>query len=48
MPEMKKTPLYDQHLALKGKLIDFGGWFLPVSYRGIIEEILQTVIKLLF
>lgn len=42
MPEMKKTPLYDQHLALKGKLIDFGGWFLPVSYRGIIEEVLQT------
>lgn len=35
---MKKTPLYEAHLALGGKIIDFGGWALPVQYIGIIEE----------
>lgn len=35
---MKKTPLYEQHLALGGQVIDFGGWALPVQYRGILEE----------
>lgn len=35
---MKKTPIYDLHLALGGKIIDFGGWALPVEYSGIIEE----------
>ena len=35
---MKKTPVYDLHLALGGKIIDFGGWALPVEYEGIITE----------
>lgn len=35
---MKKTPLYEKHLEWKGKLIDFGGWELPVEYSGIIPE----------
>jgi aminomethyltransferase len=35
---MEKTPLYERHLALGAKMIDFGGWALPVQYRGIIEE----------
>jgi len=35
---MKKTPLYDNHLALNGKMIEFGGWLLPVEYTGILEE----------
>jgi aminomethyltransferase len=35
---MKKTPLYEKHLELKGKVIDFGGWALPVEYQGIISE----------
>lgn len=35
---MKKTPLYDKHVEAHGKLIDFGGWELPVEYVGIIEE----------
>ena len=33
-----KTPLYDRHIALGGKMIDFSGWSLPVQYTGIIEE----------
>lgn len=35
---MKKTPLYEKHLESKGKMIDFGGWLLPVEYAGIIPE----------
>lgn len=35
---MKKTPLYDKHVELKGKVIDFGGWALPVEYQGILSE----------
>ena len=35
---MKKTPLYEKHIQLNGKIIDFGGWALPVEYSGIIPE----------
>jgi len=35
---MKKTPLYEEHVKLGGKVIDFGGWALPVQYTGILEE----------
>jgi len=35
---MKRTPIYNLHKQLKGRLIDFGGWELPVSYTSIIEE----------
>lgn len=34
----KKTPLYDVHVALGAKVIEFGGWMMPVQYTGIIEE----------
>lgn len=35
----KKTPLYDVHVALKGKMIPFAGYWLPVQYEtGIIAE----------
>lgn len=35
---MKKTPLHENHRRLGGKIIDFGGWALPVQYEGIIIE----------
>ncbi|MGD9569746.1 MAG: glycine cleavage system aminomethyltransferase GcvT [Sedimentibacter sp.] len=35
---MKTTPLYEKHVELKGKIIDFGGWALPVEYSGILLE----------
>ena len=35
---MKRTPLYETHAALHGKLIEFGGWEMPVEYTGILEE----------
>jgi aminomethyltransferase len=36
--EDKRTPLYDVHCQLGARMIQFGGWEMPVSYTGIIEE----------
>lgn len=35
---MQKTPLYDRHLKLGAKIIDFGGWAMPVQYTNVISE----------
>ena len=35
---LKRTPLYGLHRELGAKLIDFGGWEMPVQYEGILEE----------
>ncbi len=34
----KRTPLYDLHVELGGRLVDFAGWELPIQYEGIIAE----------
>lgn len=34
----KKTPLYDQHLALNARMVEFGGWDMPLNYGSQIEE----------
>ncbi len=33
-----KTPLYDAHVSLHAKIIDFGGWDMPLNYGSQIEE----------
>ncbi len=35
---MKRTPLFAAHQRLGGKLIEFGGWEMPVQYTGIVDE----------
>ncbi len=35
---LKTTPLYDLHKAAGARMIDFGGWEMPVQYSGIVEE----------
>ncbi len=35
---MKRTPLYAAHLALGARLVEFGGWEMPVQYSGILDE----------
>ena len=43
MTELKRTVLYDRHLSLGAKMVEFGGWEMPVYYpTGIIEEHLAT------
>ena len=36
--DLKRTPLFDAHSSLKAKMVDFGGWNMPVQYSGIVEE----------
>ncbi len=36
--QLARTPLYDEHLALKGRMVPFTGYALPVQYRGIVDE----------
>ena len=38
MTDLKHTPLFQQHQALDAKIVDFGGWALPVNYGSQIEE----------
>ena len=34
----KRTPLYDRHVALGGRIVDFAGYELPVRYSKLTEE----------
>lgn len=35
---LRRTPLYDLHRELGARLVEFGGWEMPVQYSGILEE----------
>ncbi|MBI4893100.1 MAG: glycine cleavage system aminomethyltransferase GcvT [Acidobacteria bacterium] len=35
---LKQTPLNAAHRALNARMVDFGGWDMPVQYSGIIDE----------
>lgn len=35
---LKKTPLYDDHVKLNAKIVEFGGWWMPVQYTAVIDE----------
>ncbi|HSK48188.1 MAG TPA: glycine cleavage system aminomethyltransferase GcvT [Coriobacteriia bacterium] len=35
---LRRTPLYEEHLALGARMVPFAGWEMPVQYAGIIEE----------
>lgn len=38
MDEIRKTCLYDKHVALGAKMEPFAGWLMPIEYSGIIPE----------
>lgn len=35
---LKKTPLNARHRSLGGRMVEFGGWDMPVEYSGIVQE----------
>ncbi|RME93881.1 MAG: glycine cleavage system aminomethyltransferase GcvT [Verrucomicrobia bacterium] len=35
---LKRTPLYEAHCRLGARMVEFGGWEMPLLYRGIVEE----------
>jgi len=42
-PALKKTPLNNMHRQMGGRMVDFGGWDMPVQYpAGTVEEHLRT------
>jgi len=38
LTSLHKTPLYQSHINQKARMVDFGGWQMPVQYDGIIAE----------
>jgi aminomethyltransferase len=36
--ELKKTPLYEAHVAAGGRIVPFAGFLMPVSFEGIVAE----------
>jgi aminomethyltransferase len=37
-PVEKKTPLYQEHVRLKARMVPFSGWLMPVQYTSIVDE----------
>jgi aminomethyltransferase len=35
---MRRTALFEEHLNLGARMVDFAGWEMPVQYAGVIEE----------
>jgi aminomethyltransferase len=35
---LKRTPLFDEHRQLGARLVEFGGWEMPVQYSSILDE----------
>ena len=35
---LQRTTLYDDHIRLNARMVEFGGWEMPVQYTGIIDE----------
>ncbi len=38
----QKTPLYDEHVKLGARIVDFAGWLMPVQYEGLKDEHFHT------
>src|SRR5687768_10359937 len=35
---LKKTPLHARHRSIGARMVEFGGWDMPVEYSGIVDE----------
>lgn len=38
----KRTPLYETHVAMGGKMVEFAGWEMPIQYEGLKAEHFQV------
>ncbi len=38
MEKLKRTPLYDVHVAAGAKMVPFAGWEMPIEYSGLVDE----------
>lgn len=39
---LKRTLLFENHIKIKAKIVPFAGWEMPISYKGILEEVLAV------
>jgi aminomethyltransferase len=37
-----QTALYESHVALKAKIVDFAGWEMPIQYKNLKEEVIAV------
>jgi aminomethyltransferase len=37
-PALRRTPLHAMHRRMGARMVDFGGWDMPVQYSGVLEE----------
>ena len=35
---LRRTALFDTHVSLNGKMVDFAGWEMPIQFQGILAE----------
>ncbi|WP_299873087.1 glycine cleavage system aminomethyltransferase GcvT [uncultured Sulfitobacter sp.] len=42
MSDLKRTPLYDLHVALGARMVPFAGYSMPVQFEGVMAEHVQT------
>src|SRR5882724_3407238 len=35
---LKRTPLHAIHVSMGARMVDFGGWEMPVQYTGLVDE----------
>ena len=35
---LHRTALFDTHVSLNGKMVDFAGWEMPIQFEGILAE----------
>jgi aminomethyltransferase len=35
---LRRTPLHDRHIQMGARMVEFGGWEMPVQYSGIVDE----------
>ncbi len=38
LDSLSKTPFFDRHVEAGARIVDFGGWAMPVQYEGILAE----------
>ncbi|HEU4753918.1 MAG TPA: glycine cleavage system aminomethyltransferase GcvT, partial [Armatimonadota bacterium] len=36
---LRRTPVYEQHVALGARMVPFAGWEMPVQYSGVLDEV---------
>src|SRR5437868_7919657 len=36
--DLKRTPLFEVHSSCNAKMVDLGGWDMPLQYSSILEE----------